>query len=306
MGYTYKVPENFKSRVIQYMRQLASTPDFSSAFERCDVEFEDLGNAYYAGMKPSPWDSNALDVTLFGTSECVESLERNRGFLLEAINKALRTAETGFILHKLFIVENELPGGSRFASNDDRLNADLESSRCVMNDIVRVGERLSANAYYTNETPEDSINDWVRDALSLVGYSEAKDQTRHGLSASGSSSGEVDILLCKDGHEVAILEGLKLTSVDKSYIDSHINKASINYNPLGTAVFVVAYVSSAEFGLFWERCFEYLRKRDYRLQVKVPITVEPYQNAAIRVTSMILSRDGYDFPLYFVAIKLLA
>lgn len=306
MSFTYEVPKDFEHRLIQYMSQSVKAPELAKAFDRCTLEYDDLGNAYYAGMKHTPWDSNALDISFLGPSECLKVLEKYSKTLQDSIKKALRTSETGLLLHKLFFLEDTSSKVSDFASDDERFNIDLETARCVMRDIVKAGERLSSNSLYSRDLLEDNINDCLRDALFLIGYSEAKDQTRHGLSASGLSSGEVDILLCKDGREVAVIEGLKLTSVDKSYIDKHIEKASINYNPLGTAVFVVAYVSTTDFGGFWERCFEYLRTRSYCLQVKSPIVSEPSPNAACRVASMVLSRDKYDFPLFFIAIRLIS
>ena len=305
MGFTYMVPAYFKQRAIQYLRQEISASDLVQAFEQCEYEYDDLGNAYYAGMRHTPWDSHAVDLSFFGPSECVHILDKNRKLVESAVKKALHTTETGFILHKLFFLEDDISGNTNFKSNEERINADLEMARCVLNDLIKAGERLSVNPMYTRKTPEDNINDWIRDALSFIGYSETKDQTRHGLSSSGSSSGEVDILLCKDRREVAIIEGLKLTNIDRSYIDRHIIKSIINYNPLGTAVFIVVYVSTNDFATFWERSLTYLREYDYRMQVKRPLTNEPNPNAASRVAFAVLSRDGYDFPFYFVAIKLM-
>ena len=92
------------------------------------------------------------------------------------------------------------------------------------------------------------------------GYDEVKDQTRHGISMSGKDAAEVDILLTKEGKEIAIFEGLKLDSVNKSYIATHIDKAIINYNALGTATFVVSYVSVADYKVFWEKFSSYIEE----------------------------------------------
>ena len=46
---------------------------------------------------------------------------------------------------------------------------------------------------------------------------------------------------------------MKLNSVNADYIDRHISKSITNYNALGTATFIVAYVNSANFEAFWER-----------------------------------------------------
>ena len=147
----------------------------------------------------------------------------------------------------LFIDEDDvLP-----SSDEKRLNADIKAAESVLADLLRVGERLCSNATYNGNSSENSINDFFRDTLSLMGYNEVKDQTRHGVSSSGQDAGEVDILITKEGKEIAIFEGLKLSSVNTSYIDNHITKAIINYNALGTATFVVAYVNIANYESFW-------------------------------------------------------
>ena len=148
------------------------------------------------------------------------------------------------------------------------------------------------------------MNDYFRDLLFMKGYTEIKDQTRHGLYVNKKDSAEVDILLTKDGKEIAIYEGLKLSSVSTTYIDTHISKAVVNYNALGTSTFIVAYVDVSDFDSFWNRYVSYLQSYSFPLLVKSPIEVYPYPDAAARVASTILSRDDYDFPVYFVAFKI--
>lgn len=148
------------------------------------------------------------------------------------------------------------------------------------------------------------MNDYFRDLLFMKGYTEIKDQTRHGLSVNKKDSAEVDILLTKDGKEIAIYEGLKLSSVSTTYIDTHISKAVVNYNALGTSTFIVAYADVSDFDSFWNRYVSYLQSYSFPLLVKSPIEVYPYPDAAARVASTILSRDDYDFPVYFVAFKI--
>lgn len=110
--------------------------------------------------------------------------------------------------------------------------------------------------------------------------------------------------MTKAGREIAIFEGLKLDSVSTAYIDAHIDKAIVNYNALGTATFVVAYVNSADFESFWKKYSDHVRQYDFPLQIKKPFNVLPYPNAAARIATLILTRDGFDFPVYFIAFKI--
>lgn len=104
--------------------------------------------------------------------------------------------------------------------------------------------------------------------------------------------------------KIAIYEGLKIDSVNQTYIDTHINKAIINYNALGTATFIVSYVNSSNFESFWERYSSHIENYNFPLEIKKEYYVRPYPNAAMRISAMVLTRDGYDFPVYYLAIKI--
>ena len=271
--FTYRLPQNFSRRVVQYLEQLES-PNVARAFQNCTYDYEDLGLAYYAGMKGDNWDKKALDFTVEGSPRDIALLKSKGHILKESISKSLKSSESGFLLKEIYYFESEsvepIP-----LSNAARLNADIASSQVVL-----------------------------RDLLFMKGYTEIKDQTRHGLSVNKKDSAEVDILLTKDGKEIAIYEGLKLSSVSTTYIDTHISKAVVNYNALGTSTFIVAYVDVSDFDSFWNRYVSYLQSYSFPLLVKSPIEVYPYPDAAARVASTILSRDDYDFPVYFVAFKI--
>ena len=114
----------------------------------------------------------------------------------------------------------------------------------------------------------------------------------------------MDRLLTKDGKESGIFEGIKLSRVNADYIDRHISKSITNYNALGTATFIVAYVNSANFEAFWERYSEHILHYDFPLQIKENFSPLVHPNAATRIASMILTRDGFDFPVYFIALKI--
>lgn len=136
------------------------------------------------------------------------------------------------------------------------------------------------------------------------GYKEIRDQARHGLSASGKSAGEVDLLISKAGKEAALIEGLKLNGVNKRYIDSHIKKAVGNYNVLGSATFLLAYVCVDDYESFWIDYLEYLESYDFGLEIKQPLTRGVDPSAVTRTASIVLSKDGFNFPVYFVTFRL--
>ena len=301
--FTYEFPADFDRRIVQILQQKPAGMQLAVAFKSCVYEYENLGLAYYAGLSGDVWNKNALDFTIEGNSEHIKLLKNRVRDVDDAISKALRPSTSGFVVREILFLEND--DDTPFPNSDaDRLNADIATANVVLTDLIRIGERVCSNVTYRNGCNENNINDYFRDTLSLMGYSEIKDQTRHGVSASGSDAGEVDILITKESKEVAIFEGLKLDSVNTSYIDTHINKAIINYNALGTATFIVAYVTSTSFEGFWERYTAHIRSFHFPLQVKQALDIKPNVNAAIRIAEMILSRDGFDFPVYYIALNL--
>ncbi len=303
--FSYSLPENFKKRAFQYLQQL-SNDEVARAFNNCSYEYEDVGLAYYAGLHGDNWNKKALDFVFEGVSKDITTLRNNERHLKNAISKALKSDESGFLVRNItfFDSEDELPETNYPLTNTERLNADLETASEVYKDLIRVGERLCSNATYNGQSSENSINDFMRDGLSFMGYHEVKDQTRHGVSTSGSDAGEVDILLTKGGKEIAIYEGLNLDSVNSSYISKHIDKAIVNYNALGTATYLVAYVDSADFEAFWDRYTEYIAAYDFPIKVKRDLDKLVHPNAAMRAATMIMSRDGFDFPVYFIGLNI--
>lgn len=301
--FTYVFPSDFDKRIVQILKQKPAGTQLAIAFKSCVYEYENLGLAYYAGITGDVWNKNALDFTIEGNSEHIRLLKNRVRDVDDAISKAIRPSTSGFVVREILFLENN--ENTPFPESDsDRLNADIATANVVLTDLIRIGERVCSNVTYRNGSSENSINDFFRDTLSLMGYSEVKDQTRHGISASGADAGEVDILITKEGKEVAIFEGLNLSSVSTSYIDEHIRKAIINYNALGTATFVVAYVTVADFEGFWNRYTAHLQSFQFPLRVKQGLQVKPHVNAAIRTADMILSRDDFDFPVYFMALNL--
>lgn len=302
--FTYTFPSNFTNTVVRLIKNHYSLPEVSRALESCSLDYEDIGRAYYAGIKGNNWDMNALDFTIEGPERDIETLERHRVILKKAFDHAIKSRQTGFQIHEIILMPNDdtqmLP-----SSNPARLDETISEANMVLNEIIRWGETMCANPLYTSELAEDSFNDFLRDTLASSRTLEVRDQTRHGLSSSGLSAGEVDILVKRTGKEIALIEGVKLSHLDRSKIDLHIRKVIDNYNPLGTSAFFVCYTSASDFESFWNKCVDHLKAFDYPFKVKSGIFEHPHANASTRVASMMLSRDGYDFPLYVIAFKLL-
>lgn len=303
--FTYEIPENFYNRVIQYLVQFGQR-QHAEAFKNCKYEYADVGLAYYAGLKGDNWNKKAIDFTIEGFSKDVSILRSTNSKIKDAIGMALKPSESGYLVRNLFFLDSDvdIDVSNNLLSNEDRLNSDINTANRVLQDILQIGERICLNSSFDASSSENSINDAFRDMFVIKGYHEVKDQTRHGISVNGKEAAELDILLTREGKEIALFEGLKLDSIRRAYIKEHINKAITNYNALGTATFIVAYVNSTDFESFCDRYYDYLREYEFPIQVKRSFTQLAYPNAATRVAMLVLSRDGYDFPVYFVTLKI--
>ena len=209
-----------------------------------------------------------------------------------------------------FVTEIELiaqamcSGAAAPRNDEERLNATMLEANQVFQKLKTVSEQMCNTQGLNYSKSENEINDYYRNMLSSSGYFQVMDQTRHGISSNGRDAGEVDLLLKKNDREAAIFEGLKLDSVNSQYIKNHIDKAIVNYNALGTPTFIVAYAGTVNFEGFWNRYFEFLAAYSYPLNVKRMLVQIVSTSAAIRSANMILSRDGFDFPVYFMAVNL--
>lgn len=303
--FSYEIPDTFSKRVVQYLKQSGGKL-LSDTFQRCKYEHTVLQYAYYEGMKGDNWNKKAVDFTIEGTAKDISILKANNQKLINAIGMALKPDESGFLVKTVFYFEeDEIQSNISIpVSNEERLEFDINSANKVLTDLITIGERICTNRSYSSSTLEDTINDAFRDMLFTKGYNEVKDQTRHGPSSTGKRSGNVDLLLTKDGKEIAIFEAMKLSSFSRGYIDEHINKALINYNALGTPTFIVVYYNSPNFGDFWIKYYEYIKTYPYQCQVKKQIEELTHPNASTRVATTILSKDDFDFPVYFMAFKI--
>lgn len=150
---------------------------------------------------------------------------------------------------------------------------------------------------------EDELNDCVRDILSMV-Y-EMKDQTRQGISPSGKDAGEVDLQICRDGFPVAMIEGLKVNSVERNYIQRHIDKVLTCYDPFGCPyTYVVIYAKVKEFADFWVKCLKYIREEySFPYAIKEEIQeLNPIYSSS-RHAKIVLLRDDREVAVHFFALS---
>ena len=92
---------------------------------------------------------------------------------------------------------------------------------------------------------EDMRNRRIRDDLRLMQYT-VNDQTQNGLSSTGISTGELDLLLFDhDNHPWTIIEALRISGRDSTNWRNHLDKLIGNYNSCGLpSLFLLTYVDT--------------------------------------------------------------
>lgn len=170
--------------------------------------------------------------------------------------------------------------------DDDRIP---EKELC--DKMLRAISKLQRNHHYNAETSEDTMNDYIRDMLdeSYV----IKDQTRQGESERGDEAGEVDIQICFDGLPVVMVEGIKVDSLERERLDTHMNKVLTRYDPNGCPyVFLIIYTTVQRFDLGYENIFNYFKAYEYPFPSETELMDMDTGYGELNHAQIILNRNG--------------
>ena len=108
-----------------------------------------------------------------------------------------------------------------------------------------------------------------------------------------------------DKEPVAIMEALKLSSLNKAYIENHINKLLVNYDPLGyPSACLIMYVTCKEFGGFWESFVEYIVNYEFPFSIEEVFKEADSGYTESRNAYILLCRSGKPILLSFHAIHM--
>lgn len=183
---------------------------------------------------------------------------------------------------------------------------DSEHIKRFIDILYRICVKLQGNSKYIDAS-EDERNDYIRDMLDREDY-VIKDQTRRGLSASGTSAGEIDILVEKDNYPVTVIEALILKSMNKDYLGKHLDKI-YTYDTIGDLFNVcLVYAEVKDFASFWEKYCDYVKnyKYPYPLLTSDESIDEEYAGSEIKIMTTTHNRSGKPTRLYHICIKILS
>lgn len=167
--------------------------------------------------------------------------------------------------------------------------------------ILHALQNIQKNKIYWDKN-ENEYNDVIRDNLGMI-Y-EVKDQSRQGASPNGGDAGEVDLQICNDGNPVVMIEGVKVTSVDRNRIKQHTNKVLTCYDPLGCPyAYLLIYVKVRDFGRFWEGFMYYIKNEytfPFELEEEISEVSHIYTDSRHAKAKVI--RSGKSVSVHFFAI----
>lgn len=161
----------------------------------------------------------------------------------------------------------------------------------ICDTMLRAISKLQRNHHYNADSSEDTMNDYIRDILDENYF--MKDQTRQGESENGDEAGEVDIQLCYDGLPVVMIEGIKVSSLERDRLDSHMNKVLTKYDPNGCPyAFLIVYTTVKNFDSGYENIFNHFENYSCPFSQESSLLDVDTGYAELKHAQIILNRNG--------------
>ena len=150
---------------------------------------------------------------------------------------------------------------------------------------------------------ENRLNDKVCNLLRMV-Y-DVSDQSRQGLSLSRKNPGEIDFLIFDNQEPIIIMEALKLDNLNKQYLNDHMTKLLVNYDPIGCrSAYLIVYVTNPDFGSFWSDFCEYISTYQFPYPTKEKLSEIQSLHTESRTAYVVLSRSNVPVTVSFYAIHI--
>lgn len=250
-------------------------------------------------------DSNMTLKTIYNKPEFLRWKEQlcfelkkitNDSFIDEIID--LLTGFSGFadesrfrkLESKLYVLEDKLDeyrACCEIQINDDERLPENE----ICNKMLRAISKLQRNHNYDKSSSEDTMNDYIRDLLD-ESYT-IKDQTRQGESEKGKDAGEVDIQICHEGLPIVMIEGVKVSSLEKEKLNTHMNKVLTKYDPNGCPyTFLIVYTTAVDFDSAYQKIFEHFYEYEYPYQKETELLDVNTGYGELKHAQIILNRNG--------------
>lgn len=98
--FDYAVPENFNIAFSQFLQQNGAD-ELGKHIRNCNVDINDVGLAYYAGLRGDNWDKHAVDITIIGHEENISHIKKSELLLKDKMQKFLMPSKSGLLIRNV-------------------------------------------------------------------------------------------------------------------------------------------------------------------------------------------------------------
>lgn len=102
MDYTYDIPAQLQQQLVAALRANGQI-QLAEMISAAKLDFDDVGLAYYAGLRGNNWDKHALDCNIYVTEKYMSDIQRMKGVLKSWIQKLL-PHETGLLMRDISVI----------------------------------------------------------------------------------------------------------------------------------------------------------------------------------------------------------
>lgn len=102
MDYTYDIPTQLQQQLVAALRANGQS-QLADIVSLAKFDFNDVGLAYYAGLRGDNWDKHALDCNIYVTEKYMFDIQRMKGVLKSWIQKLL-PHKTGLLMRDISII----------------------------------------------------------------------------------------------------------------------------------------------------------------------------------------------------------
>lgn len=104
--FTYDIPNNFSGEAARFFSQNNDLL-LAQHIRSCDIDYNNLGYAHYAGISGDTWNKEALDLTIIGRKIDIDYLQSRKKDLKEKLQKVLRPSVSGLLIRNIDFIVNE-------------------------------------------------------------------------------------------------------------------------------------------------------------------------------------------------------
>jgi tetratricopeptide (TPR) repeat protein len=283
--------------------------DFSQAKDNItkarSLFHQDVELAKIDGFIEGKLDSNEMKLQLEQLRQ--ELIEKNNAIMILIRNSENKNAINHNIIGNVYIGSNYHVENSEIIVNqvfgDNATSIEKPDVFKVLFEIL-LSACTSAQSFESiKHLDENGINTYIRDLLKQHQFRIA-DQTLRGVSPSGKSAGELDILVeTQSGDPITVIEALKLDCINKSCINLHVNKIfGYDANGLKNNI-VLIYCYASNYSGFVNSYLEYIKNNEFDFKFTDAFDNSLDSMSEIRIIESAYLRSGLVRKMYHVIVN---